>query len=72
MDIGGLLVAKGLVSSQDIDRAIDHQQKHGGRLGDSIAALGLMSQEQIEEVLTDAPQAPATVQATGIDPVFLL
>lgn len=72
MDIGGLLVAKGLVSAEDIDKAILHQRSHGGRLGDSIVALGLMTQAQIEEVLTDAPQAPATVQATGIDPVFLL
>jgi energy-coupling factor transporter ATP-binding protein EcfA2 len=45
---------------------------HGGRLGDSIVALGLLTKEQIDEVLVDAPQAPATVQSTGIDPVFLL
>ena len=72
MNFGNLLVAKGLVSAQDINEAINHQQSHGGRLGESIVALGLLTAEQIDEVLADAPQAPAMVAATGVDSVFLL
>jgi hypothetical protein len=37
-----------------------------------IVALGLVNKEQIDEVLTDAPQAPTMAQTTGIDPVFLV
>ena len=72
MNFGNLLVAKGLVSAEDINRAVNHQRTHGGRLGDSIVALGFLSKDQIEEVLTDAPQAPAMMESTGIEPVFLL
>ncbi len=72
MKLGNILVAKGLVSADDINRAIEHQNSNGGRLGDSIIALGLLTKEQIDKVLDDAPQAPATVADTGIDPVFLL
>lgn len=72
MNIGNLLVAKGLVSAADIDRAINHQKENGGRLGDSIVALGLMTKEQIDHVLADAPQVPTMLESTGIDPVFLL
>jgi DNA-binding MarR family transcriptional regulator len=72
MKLGNILVAKGLLSADDINRAIDHQNENGGRLGDSIAALGLLTKEQIEKVLADAPQAPITVADTGVDPVFLL
>jgi hypothetical protein len=72
MNLGNLLVAKGLVSVEDIQQAVDHQTTNGGRLGDNIVALGLMTKEQIEEVLTDAPQAPSMAQTTGIDPVFLV
>ncbi|MCH9809092.1 MAG: ATPase [Alphaproteobacteria bacterium] len=72
MNIGNLLVAKGLVSAADIDRAISHQRTNGGRLGDSIVALGLLTKEQINQVLADAPQVPTLVESTGIDPVFLL
>lgn len=72
MKLGNILVAKGLVSVEDINRAIDHQNQNGGRLGDSIIALGLLTKQQIDKVLADAPQAPITLADTGIDPVFLL
>jgi hypothetical protein len=70
--LGNILVAKGLVTADDINRAIEHQNQNGGRLGDSIVAIGLLTKEQIDKVLEDAPQAPVTVADTGIDPVFLL
>lgn len=72
MNIGSILVAKGLVSAEDVSQAINHQNTNGGRLGDSIVALGLLTKEQIDEVLADAPQMPMMVAGTGIDPVFLL
>jgi hypothetical protein len=72
MKLGNILVAKGLVTADDINRAIEHQNQNGGRLGDSIVAIGLLTKEQIDKVLEDAPQAPVTVADTGIDPVFLL
>ncbi len=72
MKLGNILVAKGLVTAEQINQAIEHQNQNGGRLGDSIIALGLLAKEQIEKVLADAPQAPITVADTGIDPLFLL
>ncbi|CAN0354590.1 unnamed protein product, partial [Phaeothamnion confervicola] len=72
MNIGSVLVAKGVASAKDIDRAIDHQKSTGGRLGDSLVALGLTTKEQIDEVLADAPQVPTTVAGTAIDPALLL
>ncbi|MGI9510431.1 MAG: hypothetical protein ACR2QJ_13920, partial [Geminicoccaceae bacterium] len=72
MNVGTLLVAKGLVSEEDISRAIAHQNSNGGVLGDSILALGLLTADQVEAVLSEAPQAPSLVKGTGIDPVMLL
>lgn len=72
MNIGNLLLAKGLVSEENINHAINHQRESGGRLGDSIVALGLLPKEQIDEVLADAPQVATTIETTGLDPVFLL
>ena len=72
MNIGNLLVAKGLVSAKQINEAIRHQKAKGGRLGDSLIALGMLTQQQIDEVLADAPQVPTTAAGTGIDPVLLL
>jgi hypothetical protein len=72
MHIGNILVAKGLVSADNVNQAIEHQKANGGRLGDSIVTLGFMTKEQIDRVLEEAPQAPMTVIDTGIDAVFLL
>ena len=72
MNLGDILVAKGLASVEDIKRALEHQRQNGGRFGESIVALGVVTHEQINKVLADAPQAPLTTAATGIDPVVLL
>ncbi len=72
MKIGNILMAKGLATAADINRAADHQAANGGRLGDSIVALGILTHEQIEKVLSEAPQAPATISEMGVDPASLL
>jgi energy-coupling factor transporter ATP-binding protein EcfA2 len=72
MKIGNILVAKGLATVADITRAAEHQVANGGRLGDSIVALGILTHEQIEKVVNEAPQAPMTVADSGIDPASLL
>jgi hypothetical protein len=71
MSLGSILVAKGLVSTQDVNRAVERQVEKGGRLGDSFVALGLLTHEQIEIVLSDAPQSPVSVADTDIDPASL-
>jgi len=72
MNLGDILVAKGLVTADDIKRTVEHQRQNGGRFGDSLVALGILTHEQINKVLADAPQAPLTVAATALDPAMLL
>lgn len=71
MTFGNILVAKGLVTADGVNRALNHQKENGGRLGDSLVALGLLAKEQIDEVINDSPQAPITLADTGIDPAIL-
>ncbi len=72
MSFGDILVAKGLASPDDIVRALDHQKANGGRIGESLVALGVVTQEQVTQVIGEVPPAPRSVEDTGIDPVFLL
>jgi hypothetical protein len=72
MSFGDILVAKGLASPDDIIRALEHQRANGGRIGESLVAIGVISQEQVEQVIGDVPPAPRSIEDTGIDPVFLL
>lgn len=66
MRLGDILVARGMVSIDDIGQAVARQQTEGGRLGDNLIALGLLTQEQFEEVIHDTPQSPKTMIGTGI------
>jgi energy-coupling factor transporter ATP-binding protein EcfA2 len=72
MKIGNILVAKGLATAADINRAAEYQMANGGRLGDAIVALGILSHEQIEKVLNEAPQSPVSMADVGVDPAILL
>ena len=72
MVLGDILVAKGLVSHEDIARANEYQHENGGRFGDCLVTLGIVSAEQIDEVLSEGPEAPRNLEETGIDPVNLL
>src|SRR4029453_14482563 len=49
-----------------------YQAKSGGRLGDILVAMRALSQEALEGVLHDAPEAPRKIEATGIDSVELM
>ncbi len=72
MKLGDILVAKGLVSTEDINRALEHQAANGCRIGESVVALGLLTKEQVDKVFDEAPQAPISLADTGVDSVQLL
>ena len=72
MSFGDILVAKGIASKEDIARALEHQKANGGRIGESLVALGIVSQEQVSSVIGEVPPMPLTIEDTDIDPAFLL
>lgn len=72
MSFGDILVAKGLLSQEDIAKALDHQRNNGGRIGDSLVTLGMLSKEQVDGVISEQPPSPLNVDETGVDPVLLL
>ena len=72
MLIGDLLLAHGLVKSEDIELAFHRQKESGGRLGENLVALGVLSQDEVDKVIYEAPQAPKTVADTGIPASNLL
>jgi energy-coupling factor transporter ATP-binding protein EcfA2 len=72
MQIGELLVAKGLVTPADIEAALARQTKEGGRLGENLVAMGLVTADQIAGVVNTAPPIPADLAETGISERNLL
>jgi predicted ATPase with chaperone activity len=66
MRLGDLLVARRLVTIPDIDKALERQRAQGGRLGENLVALGLLTAEQLAAVADTAPRAPTTIEETGV------
>ena len=72
MRLGEILVGSGLVTIPDIEAAIARQFVEGGRLGENLIALGLLTPEQLTRVIKAIPAVPSTVTDTGILPRNLL
>jgi DNA polymerase III delta prime subunit len=70
--LGDILVAKGLISHSDIEKALEYQHENGGRFGDCLVGLGVVTEEQINEVLNDTPEAPRNLEDMDVDPMLLL
>ena len=72
MAVGELLVEKGIIDAQQLDRVLGQQKIAGGRLGDNLVALGYISRENLEAVLQEPPPVAKSAAETGLDTNFLL
>ncbi len=72
MRLRDILLMRGLVRSTDIETAIERQRMEGGRLGDNLIALGLMTTEQLFAVMDETPVMPRSVAETGVSRGLLL
>jgi hypothetical protein len=72
MRLGDLLVGAGLLRTTDVVKGLERQASTGTRLGDNLVALGLIEQQALDAFLKKIPAEPASMEATGIDPLELL
>ncbi|MEN3951296.1 hypothetical protein [Iodidimonas sp. SYSU 1G8] len=72
MKLGEFLVARRIVSQEQVDRALDMQRDLGGQLGEHLLALGALSADQLQTALEYFPQPPRTLEDTGLSASFLL
>ncbi len=72
MQLGEMLVAKGLITPADVEAALARQAKEGGRIGENLVAMGLVTADQIASLVNTAPAIPADLAETGISERNLL
>lgn len=72
MRLGEILLARGLVTAADIEEATRRQKVKGGRLGDNLIGLGVITQEILDAVIHETPKAPTSLEATGLPQASLL
>jgi hypothetical protein len=72
LQLGDLLVQARLVKVEDVAKALERQERHGGRLGGNLVAMGALTEEALNRFLHHIPTEPADIAATGIGKVELM
>lgn len=65
-----LLKAKAITEEQ-LNKAIERQRYHGGRLGHNLVSLGFIKAEELNTFLEAYPHYPKSTEETGLDPAFI-
>jgi len=69
--LGEKLIGSGLVTREQVEKALTRQKLHGGRLGHNLASLGFISPDDLETFFRQKPKAPDSVDATGLGIDFI-
>jgi hypothetical protein len=72
MRLGDMLISANLATPADIERAMDRQRQFGGRLGDQLVELGIISRDALDDFINKIPAEPETIADTGINATELL
>jgi general secretion pathway protein E len=56
--LGEMLVEENLITAEQLEDALEHQRKHGGKLGEILAAKGLVKTEDLATVLSAQLNVP--------------
>ncbi|MDQ2982349.1 MAG: hypothetical protein M3R70_00270 [Actinomycetota bacterium] len=67
--LGQLLLQKGLVNSDELDRALEERNRTGGLLGDTLVRLGITFEDDIGRVLAEQQRVEfVDINAVSVDP----
>ena len=67
--LGQALIERGLLSQDDLGRALEHQSRTGGRLGQILVATGVVRRQDLYRVLSAQWNLPfADLTTSAIDP----
>ncbi len=69
---GERLIEKKRITKKQLQKALDRQRLHGGRLGSNMVALGFIDEDDINDFFESAPIVPKTVEATGLEFSFIV
>jgi DNA-binding PadR family transcriptional regulator len=72
MAVGELLLARNLITEDQLKRVLQQQKIAGGRIGDNLIALGYITREKLDAILQEPPPVPKTIEETGLETNFLI
>ncbi|MCW8840236.1 MAG: ATPase [Gammaproteobacteria bacterium] len=60
------------LSDEQLKLALERQRLQGGRLGTNLAALGFITEEELDNILSYEPPIPTTVEQSGLTTNFVV
>ena len=67
--LGQLLLSKGIITEEQLNRALDVQKKEGGRIASNLVKLEFLSEDTLIDFLSQQYHVPAVdLSGDGIDP----
>ncbi len=57
--LGEMLINEGLITEEQLQQALDHQSRNGGRLGSILVRLKIVNEEEITELLSNQFGVPS-------------
>jgi type IV pilus assembly protein PilB len=63
--VGEILIKEGLITSSDLEKAMEYQKKNGGKLGDILVNMGLITAKEIAAALGKQLGIPFVSLSTG-------
>lgn len=69
--MGEQLIQKNKLSYEQLQTALEYQRLHGGRLGNSIVKLGLLTEEEVIAFFKSVPETPDTLEKIGLTYSFI-
>ena len=70
--LGERLIKKNKITEEQLQKALERQRIHGGRLGSNMVALGFMSEEDLSSFFRSVPDVPKKVEDTGLTFTFII
>ncbi len=72
MRLGEFLVARNVVTEDNVFDALKLQREHGGQLGEHLVNMGVITSEELADALAYFPEPPRSIDDTGLNPTQLL
>lgn len=69
--MGKQLIQKQIISNEQLQKALDYQRLHGGRLGNSIVALGFLNKDEVTKFFKPVPNIPDTLKKIDLSYSFI-
>ena len=71
MAVGELLLAKGIITEEQLKLVLHQQKIAGGRLGDNLVSLGYLTRGELEAILQEPPPVEKNIVANALSANFL-